>query len=376
MKRLADEQFMPLHKKFNSQANDFFYNRGLKRQRGEGQPCLLPNAFLYKISCAQYGCSVVEFSPDGRLVAAACGEYFMFPIKIYDSNTGELVFTFVGHHDYIYDLAWSADGYEILSASSDMMVKLWNLRNRIPDYVAVYPHNSYVYAAQFHPTAQNPPLILTASYDNVVRVWHKERRDLLTEISEHAAPVNTLVFDKRGGRFFTGDYNGVIKIFEDTQLQSNMANVVDRNEWNRRFVCIRTVAHEELQGHIINCLRYSEMHDRLLVASRDNTLYIFGLRRYDLRVKLLGCHCEQFKLRAIFSPDAAKVMAGSEDGKVYIWDSKTSVLERVIDLRIASPVCALDWHPTQHLITASGFGSDHPIFFYETDSDANDAFEL
>lgn len=64
----------------------------------------------------------------------------------------------------------------------------------------VLPHPSFVYCAQYHPTAQN--LVVTGGYDSLVRVWRLDVDDvngqLLQEFEGHNSFINTVCFDSEG----------------------------------------------------------------------------------------------------------------------------------------------------------------------------------
>ena len=56
--------------------------RSKRRARQLGEICQVPDTYLLKVSCGQGGVSQMRFSPNGRFLAAACGEYALFPIKV------------------------------------------------------------------------------------------------------------------------------------------------------------------------------------------------------------------------------------------------------------------------------------------------------
>lgn len=49
-------------------------------------------------------------------------------IKIWDTETGDIVHTFKGHKEGINDIAWSTDGEHLASASDDRTIIIWSMQ--------------------------------------------------------------------------------------------------------------------------------------------------------------------------------------------------------------------------------------------------------
>jgi WD40 repeat protein len=77
------------------------------RSRRAHETCFVPNVELHRLSCGTNGCSVLKFSPDGQVLAAACGEVLLHTIKLYNVETGRCMYTYTGHSKIVYDLCWS-----------------------------------------------------------------------------------------------------------------------------------------------------------------------------------------------------------------------------------------------------------------------------
>ena len=72
--------------------------------------------------------SALAFSPDGKRLAAACGDH---TVKIWDVVAGQLVFTLRGHGGPVEGVAFSPDGNRLASggAAADgeaSEVKIWD----------------------------------------------------------------------------------------------------------------------------------------------------------------------------------------------------------------------------------------------------------
>jgi len=77
-------------------------------------PCVMRLGFQSPVK-------LVAFSPDGKLLATACGA----EVIVSDKVTGELVGTLKGHSGVVWSVAWNHDGSQLASGSSDCTVRLW-----------------------------------------------------------------------------------------------------------------------------------------------------------------------------------------------------------------------------------------------------------
>ena len=71
----------------------------------------------------------IQFSPDGHLVAAANWDG---TTKLWDVATGELMRTISGHNAGVHTAVFAPDGSTMATGSEDMMLRVWNLGQLVP----------------------------------------------------------------------------------------------------------------------------------------------------------------------------------------------------------------------------------------------------
>jgi WD40 repeat protein len=171
----------------------------IARRAAVDEPSAVPSSIVTVLPTARLGVTCVSFSPDGRILAAACigsTESVSFPIRLFemlrgtellskenvDENGSYLPVNFDGvHGNIIYMVSWSPDGQWLVSSSGDGTCVIWHVPRSGPSWYRLkgparpfsrLTHNppGYVYCARFHPLG-NSRVVLTGSYDHGIRLW-------------------------------------------------------------------------------------------------------------------------------------------------------------------------------------------------------------
>lgn len=138
---------------------------------------------LFEASGHKFASRGLAVSPDGKWVATSGNEglstegFWGYAILIRDTRTGEIVHRLPAHTHSIDDLAFSADGELLASASTDKSAKIWDVATgRLLKTLS--GHAEGVTAVGFHPAGKR---LVTSGFDQTLKVWDvASGRELVT----------------------------------------------------------------------------------------------------------------------------------------------------------------------------------------------------
>nr|XP_045015275.1 jouberin isoform X1 [Jaculus jaculus] len=367
MMALQEEKGTPVHCERHHEPSSVETEPGLedskevvKWKRLPGQACRIPNKHLFSLNAGERGCFCLDFSHNGRILAAACASRDGYPIILYEIPSGRFMRELCGHLNIIYDICWSKDDRYILTSSSDGTARVWKNEINNTNTFRVIPHPSFVYTAKFHPATRE--LVVTGCYDSVIRVWKIDMRDdaaiLVRQFDTHKSFINSLCFDDEGHHMYSGDCTGMVVVW-DTYVKVN-----DLQHSVRHWTVNKEIKETEFKGVPISYLEVHPNGKRLLIHTKDSTLRIMDLRILAAR-KFVGAANYREKIHSTLTPCGTFLFAGSEDGIVYVWNPETG--EQVAmysDLPFKSPIRDISYHPFENMVAFCAFGQNEPILLY------------
>ncbi|XP_063522694.1 jouberin isoform X10 [Pongo pygmaeus] len=367
MMALQEEKGKPVHCEHHHESSSVDTEPGLeeskeviKWKRLPGQACRIPNKHLFSLNAGERGCFCLDFSHNGRILAAACASRDGYPIILYEIPSGRFMRELCGHLNIIYDLSWSKDDRYILTSSSDGTARMWKNEINNTNTFKVLPHPSFVYTAKFHPAVRE--LVVTGCYDSMIRIWKVEMREdsaiLVRQFDVHKSFINSLCFDTEGHHMYSGDFTGVIVVW-NTYVKVN-----DLEHSVRHWTINKEIKETEFKGIPISYLEIHPNGKRLLIHTKDSTLRIMDLRILVAR-KFVGAANYREKIHSTLTPCGTFLFAGSEDGIVYVWNPETG--EQVAmysDLPFKSPIRDISYHPFENMVAFCAFGQNEPILLY------------
>lgn len=269
----------------------------------------------------------LRFSPDGQYLAAASDDGSVRLWAVRDGLGGgrsAAVFetsprhVWSGHSGAVLDVSFSRSGL-VLTASMDRSVRLWHVSRG--ECLGVFRHPDFATSVSFHP--RDDRLFVSGSLDCRVRLWSvSERRVLEWKGLPPGNMVTAVAFTPSGRTVLAGTSTGVLLLFDvssgpgaagSTLAYAAQIHVHSRRGRNRAGskICALRPLPGGLGGG-----------ERVLVSSNDSRLRLYSLSDRSLVAKYVGHTNATSQIDAAFSDDAELIVSGSEDCRVYVWSSE------------------------------------------------------
>jgi len=288
------------------------------------------------------------FSNDGKRVAIRGAKNSVY---LYDTVTGQISATLIGHKDDITSVMFSADDQLLLTGSFDNTARLWSVADGKQKFVLSEHKRQGSFSARFSPDGQ---VISTACGDKAAKLWNAKTGQLIATLSGHTEGVFDALFSADSRTVATAGLDGLVMLWNaktgapETTLQAHKSTVyVMVFSPNGRWLATASrdgtaglwnIEKQELQDYvrgfdgIVTRVAFST-DSRWLAASGGYKRYEVGL----MEVKggevsdMLKGHKKQIEMIA-FSPDG-RYLVSADNKAVKLWNPKTGKL--VADLASA-----------------------------------------
>ncbi|XP_069829732.1 pre-mRNA-processing factor 17 [Dendropsophus ebraccatus] len=302
------------------------------------EKCYLPKKQIHVWSGHTKGVSAVRLFPlSGHLLLSCSMDCKIKLWEVY--NERRCLRTFIGHSKAVRDICFNNAGTQFLSAAYDRYLKLWD--SETGQCISRFTNRKVPYCVKFNPDEDKQNLFVAGMSDKKIVQWDIRSGEIVQEYDRHLGAVNTITFVDENRRFVSTSDDKSLRVWE----------------WDIP-VDFKYIAEPSM--HSMPAVTLSPNGKWLACQSMDNQILIFGAQnRFRLNKKKIfkGHMVAGYACQVDFSPDMSYVVSGDADGKLNIWDWKTTKLYS--RLKAHDKVCiGAVWHPheTSKVITCGWDG--------------------
>ena len=302
------------------------------------EKCFIPKKHIHTWEGHSKGISAIRWFPrSGHLLLSASMDCKVKIWEVY--NERRCVRTYLGHKQAVRDIIFNNDGKQFLSAGYDRYVKLWDTETG--ECISRFTNRKVPYCVKFHPEEDKQHLFVAGTADKKIVCWDTRSGEIVQEYDRHLGAVNTITFVDYNRRFCTTSDDKSLRVWE----------------WDIP-VDFKYIADPTM--HSMPSVTLSPNGKWLACQSMDNQIVIFNvLNRFKfMRKKVFKGHMVAgYACSVDYSPDMSYLMSGDADGKLYIWDWKTTKLYTKFKAHDDVLISCL-WHPheTSKVVTAGWDG--------------------
>jgi len=244
------------------------------------------------------------FSDDGSRIVLTGRDN---KLRIFDAESGYEITARNGHRDWILSTSFSRDGTRIVTGSRDYTARIWDAETS-QTISGLEAKGGPVSGAAFSPGAR---LVATSSRESTsARVWDVKSGKAVAVLNGHEKPVWSTAFIKEGTRVVTASEDKTARIWSSemgvplTVLSGHQGTV-----WSAAF---------SSDGKYV-VTASADTTARIWDAETGASVVILGTGAGTAGNAIEGGHNNDV-LSAGFSADAKRVVTGSRDSTLLVWD--------------------------------------------------------
>jgi WD40 repeat protein len=267
----------------------------------------------------------VSFAPDGETLAIASYDR---TVKLYSSDTLQLVNTFKGHELAVDSVAFSRNGRLLATGGRDGVAKLWDVD--LPQEPG-FSTQGVVVDIVFSP--DGCCLATAGFHQSAVKLWDVKTRKELRSFDGHKGGASAAAFSQDGQRLATGGVDdGDVKLWDVATGREILT----------------------FKGHTkgIQQVAFSPDGRHLATGSADKTVKLWDVSTgQEIATFIIPVNgLLEIGLSVMFSPDGQFLAVGSDDKTVRFWDVITR--QEAMTLRQPKEVTAIAFSPDTGTLAA------------------------
>ncbi|KAK2454838.1 peroxisome biogenesis protein [Trifolium repens] len=289
---------------------------------------------LTYIPCALSFCKSVKHSYD--LAVADDAGY----VHLFNTRSRNKISEWKSHEDTVLDVCWLKEDTRIVTASWDQSVKIWDVEQKTC-LRKLWEHTDRVATVCSHPT--NDDIIVSGSNDGSCRLWDLRCKSSTAVVDAHlydeygvveAMKITSVLWLKdQVSIAIGGSKDSVPKIWDIRNLDRDVSLIGS----------LPQPEQQRLEG--ITSLSQDDSGVLLSASCKDSRIYLYNtlqLERGPLRSYEAGSLRSDNKVA--ISPDALNIASGSVEGNIYISQVNNPQEQRtILSAREHKNAFLVDW---------------------------------
>jgi eukaryotic-like serine/threonine-protein kinase len=239
----------------------------------------------------------------------------------------KLLFTYTGHTDWVWSVAWSPVSARITSAGSDATAQAWNANNG--DQPVIHHQSDTIYAVSW---SHDGSRVASAGYDKTVQIWDPTFGDSFITYTGHTDWVWSVAWSADGKSIASAGGDKTVQIWKAA---------------DGKHIYTYT-------GHTGNVYSVAWSPDGKLIASAsgDGTVQVWFPTNGNLLYTLRLYNTTMWSVA--WSPDGKRIAAGSNNNTIQVWNATNGSYEFILGGH-TDFVYGVAWSPNGKFIaSASG----------------------
>ncbi|KAI0981773.1 hypothetical protein GJ496_003964 [Pomphorhynchus laevis] len=300
--------------------------------------CFIPKRCIHEYRGHNKGVQKLALFPTSGHIFLSCS--LDSKLKLWEFyGDRRLIRTYIGHKQAVRDCCFNNSGEAFLSASYDRTVKMWDTETGAVK--GKYTCRKIPYCVVFNPDPGKQHFFLAGCSDKKIACFDTRSGSVVQEYDRHLGAINTISFVDRNRRIISTSDDKSIRVWE----------------WDIP-VDFKYIADPSM--HSMPAVATSRNGKYMAFQSMDNQIKVMepGANfRWKNRKVFRGHMVSGYACGLDFSPDMSYVISGDADGRLVVWDWKSTKLYERINAH--NSVCMdvkWHWHETSKVLTAGWDG--------------------